>query len=145
MEKFKAFFYFTGYKIPKCKSIEEYRNNIEQLPLVDSPECFGLHSNADITYQTNTSNNMLATIVNIQPKDSGGGGGETREMVVYRLAEDMLEKLPDDYVPYEVWLVLTVTTMSFLFKGLYSRWVQNPKNKSFGGCTGIILLVYKGR
>lgn len=47
---------------------------------------------------------MLATIVNIQPKDSGGGSGETRESVVYRLADDMLEKLPDDYVPHEVTL-----------------------------------------
>lgn len=45
---------------------------------------------------------MLVTIVNIQPKDSGGGGGETREMIVYRLADDMLDKLPEDYIPYEV-------------------------------------------
>lgn len=45
---------------------------------------------------------MLETIVNIQPKDSGGGGGETRESVVYKLADDMLEKLPEDYVPHEV-------------------------------------------
>lgn len=53
-------------------------------------------------YQTNTSNTMLSNIVDIQPKDAGGGGGETREAVVYRLADDMLEKLPQDYVPHEV-------------------------------------------
>lgn len=45
---------------------------------------------------------MLETIVSIQPKDSGGSGGETRESVVYRLSDDMLEKLPEDYVPHEV-------------------------------------------
>jgi len=45
---------------------------------------------------------MLETIVSIQPKDSGGTGGETREAVVYRLAGDMLGKLPGDYVPHEV-------------------------------------------
>lgn len=55
-----------------------------------------------LSYQTNTANSMLSTIVSIQPKDSGGGGGETRESVVYRLADDMLEKLPDDYVAHEV-------------------------------------------
>ena len=46
---------------------------------------------------------MLADIVNIQPKDSGGGSGETRETIVYRLCDDMLEKLPDDFIPHEVW------------------------------------------
>lgn len=45
---------------------------------------------------------MLETIVSIQPKDSSGTGGETRESVVYRLAGDMLAKLPNDYVPHEV-------------------------------------------
>jgi len=53
---------------------------------------------------------MLATIVNIQPKDSGGGGGggggETRESVVYQLADDMLSKLPADYTQHEVTRVL---------------------------------------
>lgn len=53
-------------------------------------------------YQTNTSAEVLDTITNIQPKESGGGAGETRESIVYRLAEDMLEKLPPNYVPHEV-------------------------------------------
>ena len=48
------------------------------------------------------ANTMLETIVNIQPKDAGGGGGETRESIVYRLADDMLEKLPEDYIQFEV-------------------------------------------
>merc|ERR1719239_1256355 len=97
-----SFNFYTGYKIPKCKTVDEYRNYIESLPLQDTPETFGLHPNADITYQTNTANNMLSTIVSIQPKDAGSGGGETRETVVYRLADVMLEKLPDDYLPHEV-------------------------------------------
>lgn len=53
-------------------------------------------------YQTNTANSMLATIVNIQPKDTAGSGGETRETMVYRLADEFLSKLPADYVPHEV-------------------------------------------
>lgn len=67
---------------------------------------FGLHPNADITYQTNLANKTLSTIVSIQPKDSSTGGGETREAVVQRLADEMLEKLPPDYNPHEVYAAL---------------------------------------
>lgn len=45
---------------------------------------------------------ILDTILSVQPKEGGGGGGETRETVVYCLAEDMLEKLPTPYVSFEV-------------------------------------------
>jgi dynein heavy chain len=45
---------------------------------------------------------VLDTIMSIQPKDSGGGSGETRESVVFKLADDMLNKLPPDYQPHEV-------------------------------------------
>jgi len=44
---------------------------------------------------------VLDTILSIQPKDSGGGG-ETREEVVYKLAEEFLGKLPRNYVDFEV-------------------------------------------
>ena len=49
-------------------------------------------------YQTKTSGTILDSILSIQPKDSSGGTGETRESVVYRLADDMLDKLPNDYI-----------------------------------------------
>ncbi|XP_056012226.1 dynein axonemal heavy chain 8-like [Ostrea edulis] len=96
------FHFYVGYKIPNMKPLNDVMNFIENLPLVDSPEAFGLHPNADITYQTNLSKEILDTIMSIQPKDSGGGSGETRESVVYRLATDMLSKLPADYLPHEV-------------------------------------------
>ena len=95
-EMFKEDFnFFKGYKIPKGNNINEYREYIENLAPIDTPQVFGLHPNADITYQTNTAKFTLETILNIQPKDSGGGSGETRESVVMRQAQEMLSKLPE--------------------------------------------------
>ncbi|OWK63012.1 Dynein heavy chain 5, axonemal [Lonchura striata] len=96
------FCFYKGYVIPKGNTVEDYLQYIEQLPVIDTPEVFGLHPNADITYQTNLANETFSTIVSIQPKDSSTRGGETREAVVQRLADEMLEKLPPDYSPREV-------------------------------------------
>ncbi|XP_028852845.1 dynein heavy chain 5, axonemal [Denticeps clupeoides] len=98
----ERFCFYKGYTIPTVKTIPDYLLHIDTLPLVDTPEVFGLHPNADITYQTNLANDTLITIISIQPKDSSSGGGETRESTVMRLANEMLEKLPADYVPHEV-------------------------------------------
>uniref|UniRef100_A0A3B4C567 AAA+ ATPase domain-containing protein n=1 Tax=Pygocentrus nattereri TaxID=42514 RepID=A0A3B4C567_PYGNA len=96
------FCFYKGYTIPKAKMLQEYHTHIDTLPLVDTPEVFGLHPNADISCQTNMASEILSTIINIQPKDSSSGGDETRESTVLRQANEMLEKLPADYVAHEV-------------------------------------------
>lgn len=44
-----SFCFYTGYKIPVCKTLDQYFEYIQSLPSLDNPEVFGLHPNADIT------------------------------------------------------------------------------------------------
>ena len=44
-----SFAFYKGYGIVAFKTVKEYIDYIESLPLSDTPEIFGLHPNADIT------------------------------------------------------------------------------------------------
>lgn len=67
----EAFSFYDGpprYKIYVYKEKEEYATAIDELPSVDHPQVYGLHSNADIAYQTTTTKDILDTILSVQPK-----------------------------------------------------------------------------
>ena len=44
-----SFNFYKGYNIPVLKTVQDYLNNIDDMPLNDTPEIFGMHPNADIT------------------------------------------------------------------------------------------------
>ncbi|CAG4978478.1 unnamed protein product [Parnassius apollo] len=96
------FQFYKGYGIMSFKNIPEYIEEIEKMKTVDPPQVYGLHTNADITYQRNVTQELLDTILSIQPKESSSGSGETREASVYRQAKEMLEKIPPNFDPHEV-------------------------------------------
>ena len=98
-----GFAFYEDYMLPNCRFVAEYTEFISNLPLEDPSEVFGLHLNADITHQMNTANRILSSILNVQPKQSEGEKtGESREVVVGNIAEDMIRKLPRDYNPCDV-------------------------------------------
>ncbi|XP_049886262.1 dynein axonemal heavy chain 8 [Pectinophora gossypiella] len=96
------FQFYKGYGIMKFKNIPEYLEEIEKMKTTDPPQAYGLHTNADITYQRAVVQDLLDTILSIQPKESGGGSGESREASVYRQSKEMLDKVPSNYDPHEV-------------------------------------------
>lgn len=69
---------------------------IEELPGQESPEIFGLHPNADLTFRTLQVQAGVQIIMDTQPKGAGGGGGLSREEIVDRICEDLLSKVCAD-------------------------------------------------
>lgn len=55
---------------------------VRDLPINDTPEIFGLHDNANITYAQNQALTQLAELLKLQPK-TASGGGKSREEVMY--------------------------------------------------------------
>ena len=45
-----TFNFYKGYIIPPCTKISQFNDYINSLPNTDTPEVFGLHSNADISW-----------------------------------------------------------------------------------------------
>jgi len=93
-----AFEFAQGYKVLKFGDIQKYRQAIEDLKDDDHPMVFGMHANADLTYRTKLSKEVIATVMDIQPKDSGGGGGgPTREESVLAMCDQFLDKMPKPF------------------------------------------------
>eukprot|EP00698_Gefionella_okellyi_P008566 TRINITY_DN2129_c0_g2_i1.p1 TRINITY_DN2129_c0_g2~~TRINITY_DN2129_c0_g2_i1.p1 ORF type:complete len:4490 (+),score=1324.74 TRINITY_DN2129_c0_g2_i1:457-13926(+) len=92
-----GFEFYQNYTVPEGKNIMDFRNFIDQLPLQDTPQIFGLHPNAELNFAATQSNEILGTIMNVQPKESSGAGGETREETVLRTSSELLKKLPVDF------------------------------------------------
>ena len=68
---------------------------IDKLPLVENPEVFGLHENANITFQNQESQKIIDTILSIQPRIGGSAGGKTPDEIVLERTKLLKKGLPD--------------------------------------------------
>jgi len=82
------------YGPPAEGEIDAYQTYIGTFPIVDRPEIFGLHQNADISFQQKETAAMLDIIVSLQPRTGGDGAGKTPDDVVGELCSDLLSRLP---------------------------------------------------
>jgi len=85
---------YPGYVVPDTADIGDFRSSIEKLPAQESPEIFGLHPNADLTFRTLQVADLVAVVISTMPKAGGGGGGLSPEEVVDKICEDLLIKVP---------------------------------------------------
>lgn len=63
-----------------CIPLQGYLQYVKGLPLNDSPELFGLHDNADITFAQNETFALLGAISLLQPKTITLGGRSREEV-----------------------------------------------------------------
>lgn len=91
--------FYPSYKIPLFDDINRHRDFIrETYPDVDTPEVFQMHPNQDITYRTRQAQEVLSTILDVQPRGASSSGGITREEKVLGMTDGYLKLLPENWV-----------------------------------------------
>eukprot|EP00736_Rhodelphis_marinus_P009344 Rmarinus@m.3249 len=142
-DTFQPFHFYIGkefdYHLPEFGPVENYKGMVESLPLVNSPEVFGLHANAEITYLTNSTKTFWSNLVDIQPRTGSGAGEISREEYIGKIASDIQERLPVQFdlpvirkglgvpTPVEVVLLQELERFNILIKVMSSTLAQLQK------------------
>ena len=92
----------NDYIIPDEETFDLTLEFIDNMPLFTAPQVFGLHSNAEITYFSNSAKELLFNIIEMSSSDSSGGGGIDRESIITTIAEDIQGKLPEPFDEYNI-------------------------------------------
>lgn len=87
----------TDIAVPPTGHRINYARAIEELPLTQSPEIFGLHANADISYYTNATKRIWSNLIDLQPRAGGASGGMSREEFISNVANDISSKVPPPF------------------------------------------------
>ncbi|XP_015248307.1 PREDICTED: dynein heavy chain 9, axonemal [Cyprinodon variegatus] len=100
----RELFLAPGFPLPGNMDYNSYHQYIDDTLPPESPYLYGLHPNAEIGVLTQTSEKLFRTVLEMQPRDGGvgEGGGMTREEKVRAVLEDILEKLPEQFVMAEL-------------------------------------------
>ncbi|CAN0142261.1 unnamed protein product, partial [Pylaiella littoralis] len=85
------------YVIPDSQEVEDYIAFIQTFPGIDGPEVFGLHPNADLTFRNKEGQQLLATLMETQPKQASGGTGRSREDMVLEKCTELLLAVPEGF------------------------------------------------
>ncbi|XP_022832877.1 dynein heavy chain 6, axonemal [Spodoptera litura] len=109
------------YYCPRSPKLETYRDYIESLPNIENPEVFGMHENANIAFENKESHTLIQTIVDVQPRAAGTGGGDTPDQIVWRISDQTRSRIsksidkslinPDLMIPDDMGQLHSLTTV----------------------------------
>lgn len=102
-DKNREFFFAQSkdfsYRLPKQMNLEGYFNYLNEIPIINNPDIFGLHPNAEITYFTNAAKLMWDNLISMQTTSASASTGVNKDEYVEGVASDIQAKIP---VPYDV-------------------------------------------
>ena len=73
----------------ECDTKELIEVEIEKIPLFTNPGVFGLHSNAEIQYFSNSVKELWLNTLLMQTSEGGQGGGINREEYIAKFASEI--------------------------------------------------------
>ena len=82
------------YKPASVGPLQEHTDYFSSLPQIDEPEIFGMHENANITFNRAESSTLMSSILALQPREGGGGGGKSSDEIVIDVIDDAEERMP---------------------------------------------------
>ncbi|GFS25719.1 dynein heavy chain 6, axonemal [Elysia marginata] len=83
------------YYAPTFKLLSAFRSYIDSLPIIDQPEIFGLHENANIAFQMTETNALIGTVLEVQPRQSTDDSGLSNDDIAFDIAEGVLGRVDD--------------------------------------------------
>ncbi|KAH8295402.1 hypothetical protein KR018_010894 [Drosophila ironensis] len=114
-DEFNQFHFYEDDNVDYCLPDEEtvlkedYIAHIDKLPLVNKPDVFGLHPNAEIGYYTAAARSIWNSLIELQPQTGEGTGGISRDDFIDSVASGILKKLPP---AFETWRIRKQIQMS---------------------------------
>ncbi|XP_066474528.1 dynein axonemal heavy chain 6 [Tiliqua scincoides] len=83
------------YFAPVADNLQDFKDYIENLPLIDDPEIFGMHENANLAFQRKETHTLINIILEVQPRSTAQGSGKSNDEIVHELASSILHKIPE--------------------------------------------------
>jgi len=86
------------YFAPPDGLLSHARAYVESLPMTDEPEVFGMHENANVSYQLQESRRLTRIVLDVQSRVAQSGDALSPEELAAKLAKRILDDWPPNLV-----------------------------------------------
>ncbi|KAG8234154.1 hypothetical protein J437_LFUL014944 [Ladona fulva] len=83
------------YYCPELEKLDEFRDFVQQFPIIEEPEVFRMHANANLIHEKNETQGIIRTINEIQPRGEISSHGIPPDEIVYNMSQEIRNQLPD--------------------------------------------------